>query len=164
MAQILVIEDSPAMSKLIELKLKAEGHQVRVAEDGQRGFMAILNEPPELLVLDVDLPYMDGFEVARLVRQHEQIHNLPILMLTGRSDVDSRLRGLEHADDYINKPFNSQELNARVKPYCAAAVLCASSRRDGWMNCLEKALVNMPSLKRLAGAACQWSIKPMIRS
>lgn len=115
MAVISVVEDSPAMAKLIELKLRSQGHEVTHYPDGQLGLDGVINATPELLVLDVDLPYLNGFEVAQKIREHKVIEQLPILMLTGRSDVQSRVRGLEYVDDYLNKPFSPDELTARVK-------------------------------------------------
>ncbi len=115
MANIALVEDSPAMAKLIELKLKAQGHDITHYPDGQLGLQGVTDNPPEILVLDVDLPYISGFEVAQRIRDTEAIETLPILMLTGRSDVQSRVKGLEYADDYLNKPFSPDELMARIK-------------------------------------------------
>jgi len=115
MAIISLVEDSPAMAKLIELKLKAQGHDITHYPDGQLGLQGVTEHPPELLILDVDLPYINGFEVAQRIRETKAIEQLPILMLTGRSDVQSRVRGLEYADDYLSKPFSPDELIARIK-------------------------------------------------
>ena len=115
MAVISLVEDSPAMAKLIELKLKAHGYDVTHYPDGQLGLDGVVASTPELLVLDVDLPFINGFEVAKRIRENKTIQSLPILMLTGRSDVQSRVKGLEYADDYLSKPFSPDELIARVK-------------------------------------------------
>jgi len=115
MAIISLVEDSPAMAKLIELKLTACGHDVTHYPDGQLGLEGVIEDTPEVLVLDVDLPFLNGFEVAEKIRDHAVIKELPILMLTGRSDVQSRVRGLEFADDYLSKPFSPDELLARIK-------------------------------------------------
>ncbi len=137
MAIISVVEDSPAMAKLIELKLKSQGHEVTHYPDGQLGFDGVVNDPPEILVLDVDLPYLNGFEVAQKIREHKlkAISQLPILMLTGRSDVQSRVRGLEYVDDYLSKPFSPDELIARVKALLRRSEFSKSSdKNDGAVN------------------------------
>ena len=128
MAVISIIEDSPAMAKLIEIKLKAHGHEVTHYPDGQLGLEGIIKNPPEILVLDVDLPYLNGFEVAQKIREHEVIEQLPILMLTGRSDVQSRVRGLEYVDDYLSKPFSPDEFIARIKSLLRRSTFSAETQ------------------------------------
>lgn len=114
MAHIAVVEDNKAMSKLIALKLTSQGHSITTFDNGRDGLDALLKEPPDLTILDVNLPLLNGFEIAKQVRASEKIHNLPILMLTGQSDLDSRVKGLQFADDYLSKPFEFKEFLARV--------------------------------------------------
>ncbi len=114
MAYIAIVEDNLAMSKLISLKLEGQGHSTKAFDNGKDGLDALLTEPPNLAILDVNLPLISGFEVAKEIRANEKVHNLPILMLTGQSDLDSRVKGLQFADDYLSKPFESEELLARI--------------------------------------------------
>src|SRR5699024_1822885 len=93
--------------------LEAEGFTVSLAVDGNEALEKFEAETPDLILLDVMLPFLDGVEVCREVRQHSGV---PIIMLTARTDTDDIVRGLEAgADDYVVKPFNPQELMARVR-------------------------------------------------
>lgn len=109
---ILVVDDEPPIVRLVQLKLESDGMRVRTAHSGQDGLAVLQDEPVDLIVLDVTMPGMDGFEVLRHVRARS---NVPVIMLTARTlDVD-KLRGLTSgADDYITKPFNPDELAARI--------------------------------------------------
>jgi DNA-binding response OmpR family regulator len=110
---ILVVDDEPNIVELLRLYLEQEGFGVRAAADGDSALAAIERQPPDLVILDVMLPRVDGFEVTRRIRRTSDV---PILMLTARTeDVDS-IVGLElGADDYVTKPFNPRALVARVK-------------------------------------------------
>lgn len=114
MAQkILVIEDEDGITHLINLYLKDAGYEVVVAKDGADGLALHAREDPALVILDIMLPAIDGFEVCRRIRAWSKT---PILMLTARSDVDDRITGLElGADDYLIKPFSPRELVSRVR-------------------------------------------------
>ncbi len=114
MAHIAIVEDNIAMSKLLSLKLEAQGHSTTTFDNGKDGLEALLTKPHDLAVLDVNLPLINGFDVAKEIRANEKVHNLPILMLTGQNDLDSRVKGLQFADDYLSKPFETEELLARV--------------------------------------------------
>ena len=110
---ILIIEDEPALVDTLQYSLNRQGYQVLVATDGQLGIDIARQHKPDLIVLDVMLPKLDGFEVCRILRQEM---NVPILMLTARSDEVDKIVGLEvGADDYLTKPFSMRELIARVK-------------------------------------------------
>jgi two-component system alkaline phosphatase synthesis response regulator PhoP len=110
---ILVVDDEPHIIELAELYLKNEGYRVVWASDGAQALRKIQAEEPALVVLDLMLPEIDGWEVCRRVRAES---NLPIIMLTARSDDVDKIVGLElGADDYLTKPFNPRELVARVK-------------------------------------------------
>lgn len=113
--KILVVEDEPALQETLAYNLTRQGYQVETARDGKTGIVKARETLPDLIVLDVMLPVMDGFEVCRILRQEM---NVPILMLTARDDEIDRVIGLEMgADDYITKPFSMREFLARVKAH-----------------------------------------------
>lgn len=112
--KILVVEDEPSIVKLVQFNLEKAGFFVDVAFDGQNGLEKIAQKLPDLLILDLMLPKMDGLEICRRLRQ-EKVH-VPILILTAKSDEFDKVLGLElGADDYMTKPFSPRELTARVK-------------------------------------------------
>jgi DNA-binding response OmpR family regulator len=111
--KILVVEDEPTLQETLSYNLKRQGYSVELAGDGQAGIEAARRSHPDLIVLDIMLPVLDGFEVCRILRQEM---NTPILMLTARDDEIDRVIGLEMgADDYLTKPFSMREFLARVK-------------------------------------------------
>jgi DNA-binding response OmpR family regulator len=111
--QILVVDDEPGMLELISMYLRREGFDVETARDGVSALHKFHDRPPSLIVLDLMLPGIDGWEVCRQVRRESGV---PILMLTARDDEVDRVAGLElGADDYVVKPFSPRELVARVK-------------------------------------------------
>jgi DNA-binding response OmpR family regulator len=111
--RVLLVEDDPTLRETIAYNLRAQGYEVLLAADGYQALNAARREQPDLMVLDVMLPGIDGFEVCRVLRRES---SLPILMLTARSDEVDRVVGLEMgADDYLTKPFSMRELLARVK-------------------------------------------------
>ena len=111
--KILVVEDEPTLQETLAYNLKRQGYAVELAGDGQAGIEAARRAQPNLIVLDIMLPILDGFEVCRILRQEM---NVPILMLTARDDEIDRVIGLEMgADDYMTKPFSMREFLARVK-------------------------------------------------
>lgn len=110
---ILVVDDETNISDLIKMYLLKEGYEVVTAADGEEGLRTFQARHPSMIVLDLMLPGMDGWEVCRQVRRES---NVPIIMLTARSDDVDRIVGLElGADDYLPKPFNPRELVARIK-------------------------------------------------
>jgi DNA-binding response OmpR family regulator len=111
--KILVVEDEPTLQETLAYNLKRQGYTVDLAGDGRAGIEAARRVQPNLIVLDIMLPILDGFEVCRILRQEM---NVPILMLTARDDEIDRVIGLEMgADDYLTKPFSMREFLARVK-------------------------------------------------
>lgn len=111
--KILVVEDEKAISDILVFNLQREGYDTLAAYDGAEGLRCALEEAPDLILLDVMLPEMDGFEVCRRVRAEK---DTPIIMLTAREEETDKVMGLElGADDYITKPFSMRELWARVK-------------------------------------------------
>ena len=113
--RILVVEDEAALVELLTYNLEKGGYTVRVARDGEEAELAITEEKPDLVVLDWMLPHVSGIEICRRLRRRTATRDLPILMLTARSEETDRIRGLEAgADDYVVKPFSPRELVARV--------------------------------------------------
>jgi DNA-binding response OmpR family regulator len=111
--RILVVDDEPSLIATLRYALTQSGFAVRTAVDGPAALAAVRDEAPDLVVLDVMLPGLDGFEVCRRIRSEAQV---PIIMLTARDDPVDRVVGLEvGADDYIAKPFSMRELLARVR-------------------------------------------------
>lgn len=112
-AQILIIDDDKTVSTMMRRGLTYEGYDAMVADNGKDGLLHILNAPPDLVILDVMMPGIDGLEVCRRLRKDG---NIPVLMVTARDSVADRVLGLETgADDYLVKPFAFEELAARVK-------------------------------------------------
>ena len=111
---ILVVDDEPNILEVVELYLKREGYQVSVAADGETALDLIMEQPPDLIVLDLMLPKLGGLEVTRILR--ESMLNIPVIMLTSKGEEDDKIYGLEvGADDYVTKPFSPRELVARIK-------------------------------------------------
>src|SRR5262245_42562546 len=125
MKRILLVEDDPDIALSLRNKLEREGgYAVEVVADGAAGLARASAEPPELVLLDVNLPGIDGFEVCRRLRKVPETAAVPVIMLTARIDEDDRVRGRDlGADDYITKPFSPKEALARVR-----AVLRRSQR------------------------------------
>ena len=111
--KILVVEDEKAIADILVFNLQREGYDTMVAYDGAEGLRAALEDAPDLILLDVMLPEMDGFAVLGHIREKQ---DTPIIMLTAREEETDKVLGLElGADDYITKPFSMRELMARVK-------------------------------------------------
>lgn len=112
-ARILVVDDEPSIGEVVSLYLAQEGYEVKVVRDGLAALQALTSAPPDLVVLDLMLPKVDGLEITRRVRAEG---NTPIIMLTARKEETDRIVGLEMgADDYVVKPFSPRELVSRVK-------------------------------------------------
>jgi pilus assembly protein CpaE len=137
-AKILVVDDDPNVQRLLQYTLKQEGYDVVVASDGAEGFRLWGAEAPDLILLDVMLPKLDGYQVATKIRTEEgTIAHVPIIMLTAEREVEQKVRGLRAgADDYLIKPFHPAELMARIK-----SLLARFAPRD--------ALVGRPPLGRV---------------
>ncbi len=137
-AKILVVDDDPNVQRLLQYTLKQEGYEVITAADGAEGFRLWGAENPALILLDVMLPKLDGYQVATKIRQEEgSTGHVPIIMLTAEREVEQKVRGLRAgADDYLIKPFHPAELLARIK-----SLLARFAPRD--------ALVGRPPLGRV---------------
>ncbi len=110
---VLVVEDEPSIAEIATLYLRRAGYKVQTAKDGQKALDLISDKMPDLIVLDLMLPQVDGYELTRWIRDQS---NVPIIMLTARRSESDRIAGLEMgADDYIVKPFSPQELVSRVR-------------------------------------------------
>ena len=113
---ILIIEDDPALLRGLKDNFETEGYDVRTANDGQRGLDSLFKAPPSLLLLDLMLPKVNGYEICRQARSRQL--DMPIIMLTAKGQEEDIVRGLElGADDYVTKPFSIRELLARVKAF-----------------------------------------------
>ena len=115
-APVLVIDDEESIIDLIKLGLKYEGFEVVAASDGEEGIASAQRTNPIFIILDWMLPDMDGLEVCRRLRSNPTTHDIPILLLTEKGEVGSRVEGLNTgADDYLTKPFSFEELVARIR-------------------------------------------------
>ena len=120
-AKILIVDDDPNVQRVLTYTLKQEGYEVLVAADGAEGFKAWTTQEPALILLDVMLPKLDGYQVAAKIRAEEGTNgHVPIIMLTAEREIEQRVRGLRAgADDYLIKPFHQAELLARMKSLLA---------------------------------------------
>ena len=115
-SKILIVDDEINIRELIKFNLEKSGYKVIEADDGQRAINLAKAEKPELIVLDLMLPGMDGLEVCRIVKNSRETAAIPIIMLTAKSEEIDKVIGLElGADDYLTKPFSPRELLARIK-------------------------------------------------
>jgi DNA-binding response OmpR family regulator len=113
---ILIIEDDKHISKLVNYNLEKASYECFVVPDGEEGLKILEKQPIDLIILDIMLPKIDGFEVCRSIKQENKFKNIPIVMLTAKGEEVDRIVGLElGADDYIVKPFSPRELVLRIK-------------------------------------------------
>lgn len=125
---ILVVEDEPSIAEVVELYLRRAGFNVNVVSDGKAALDAVDRQMPDLVVLDIMLPHIDGFEITRWLRDQS---NVPIIMLTARRGESDRIAGLEMgADDYVVKPFSPQELVSRVRAVLRRTMGSAGDDKD----------------------------------
>lgn len=133
MAQILVVEDEESLLQTLRYNLARAGHDVRLSTNGMQALEMIRGNPPELVVLDLMLPGLDGLELCRAVRAdtlNPAVAHVPILMLTARDEEIDKVVGLEvGADDYLTKPFSMHELLARVKAQLRRSDMAGTSSR-----------------------------------
>lgn len=114
--KVLIVEDEESISTLLDYNLSREEFETRIAVDGEDALLKTQEFHPDIMILDWMLPKVSGIEVCRRLRQNPDTRNLPVIMLTARSEESDRIRGLETgADDYLTKPFSTAELIARVK-------------------------------------------------
>jgi DNA-binding response OmpR family regulator len=142
--RILVVEDEPSMRIALQDALEAEGYRVLIATDGQAGLERALKEKPALLLLDVMLPKLNGFELCAHLRQ--ACNSIPILMLTAKGMVRDRVAGLNAgADDYLIKPFDTEELLARIR-----SLLRRTQRQTQALKKLQLGLIEIDLIKQVA--------------
>ena len=123
--KVLIVDDEKTLVKALKFSLEKEGFRVIEAYNGEEALQKVADEEPDLIILDLMLPGLDGFEVCRRIRKNNEV---PIIMLTARGDDIDKVLGLElGADDYMTKPFNPRELVARIK----AILRRSSSREEG---------------------------------
>jgi two-component system phosphate regulon response regulator PhoB len=113
---ILLVEDELAQREVLSYNLSAEGYRVNLAQDGEEAMMMVREEIPDLIVLDWMMPNLSGIEVCRRLKMRSETRNIPVIMLSARSEEVDRVRGLETgADDYVIKPYSVAELMARIR-------------------------------------------------
>lgn len=113
--RILIIDDEPDLVKMIEVRLKQSGREVLIAQDGQEGLAIARRERPDLILLDLMLPKMDGYKVCRMLKFDKKYKNIPIVMLTARGQEADRALALEAgADAYITKPYQHDVVLAKI--------------------------------------------------
>jgi two-component system, OmpR family, alkaline phosphatase synthesis response regulator PhoP len=128
--RILVCDDERHIVRLIQVNLERQGYQVITAFDGKEGLEKVRSEKPDLCVLDVMMPYMDGFEVLKNIRRDPETENLPVIMLTAKAQDKDVFEGYHYgADMYLTKPFNPMELVTFVKRIAAGGGDSGSSKR-----------------------------------
>jgi len=113
MFNILIVEDDKSIARLLELELSHEGYNTKIAYDGEQAVQFYENFKPDVILLDIMLPRMNGFEVAKAVRDYDK--DVGIIMLTAKGELEDRVHGLKSADDYVIKPFEIEEVLARIK-------------------------------------------------
>lgn len=113
--KILVIDDEPDVTELIEYKLSNEGFDVRTSNNPLQVITELKEYLPDLIILDIMMPELDGLQVCRMIRSNSALKHIPIIFLTARGEIEHRVEGLEAgADDYLGKPFNTRELILRI--------------------------------------------------
>ena len=116
MESILIIEDEIDIANLVGFNYERNGYSVDIAHDGREGLEKILKNQPDLVILDLMLPEIDGYKILKKMQRDTRSHSIPVIMLTAKSQIDDRLKGLElGADDYITKPFSPKELILRAQ-------------------------------------------------
>jgi putative two-component system response regulator len=116
MASVLIVDDIAGNARFVESLLAPDGHAVRTAAGGAEALRLVRADPPDLLLMDVMMPHLDGFEACRAIKQDPATRLIPVLLITSLDDPASRIRGIEAgADDFASRPFNASELRARVR-------------------------------------------------
>ncbi|MGB7624735.1 MAG: response regulator [Terriglobia bacterium] len=122
--KIIIVADEPGVREAVVRVLSEEGYKVLEAEDGTSGVSLALRERPALVILDILMEPMSGWEACRILRQIQEIADTPVLMLTGKQDVKDKITAMQvGANDYLAKPFRNEELKRRVERLACVAVL-----------------------------------------
>lgn len=144
-SKIMVVDDETYIVELVKFNLEKEGFEVVVAYDGRSALDLVRSEVPDLIILDIMLPKMDGLEVCQALKQDINYHLIPIIMLTARAEEIDTVLGLElGADDYIKKPFSPREMVARVKARLRAVRILAAEQAVGTQVFVFKNLLVVP--------------------
>ena len=118
---VLVVDDSPTIRKIVELTLRREGVQVVSAPSGVIALAAIANAPPQLILLDIMLPMVNGYQVCQIIRRNPEYRHIPVVMLSGKDGIFDKVRGkLVGATEYVTKPFEPGDLLRVVRKYVTA--------------------------------------------
>ncbi len=151
---ILVVDDDEHTRNLLRDLCEASGYRVRVAQDGLQTLSSLAEQPPDLVLLDLMMPYKDGFTVLKDIREHAVLFDLPVIILTAMGDMDGKIRGMElGADDYITKPFKLIELQTRIN----SALLVRDYRRK--LQAAEEELAQLRALDPVTGAGTYSQLK-----
>jgi len=114
--RILVVDDEPPIREILKFQLENAGFLVTTADDGEQGLQSVEENPPDLVLLDLMIPRMDGYEVCRRIKTAYETRHIPVIILTARGELNEKLKGLENgANDYVTKPFSMPELLMRVR-------------------------------------------------
>ncbi len=133
---VLVVDDSPTVRKIVQITLQRENIRVVTAGDGLSALAAVSDTQPDLILLDIVLPRMDGYNICHLIRNNPEYHDLPIIMLSGKDGIFDKMRGrLAGSTEYITKPFDSSELVQSVRRYLdTPAARQRAARRESRQN------------------------------
>jgi DNA-binding response OmpR family regulator len=113
--RIVVVDDDPDLVRAVTAVLEADGYRVEGARDQREALRAVLEDPPALVVLDVNMPGLDGWELCDILRRQSHTRDVPVLFLTGRTDVRDQITAMQvGGSDYVTKPFRTEELRAKV--------------------------------------------------
>lgn len=113
---VLIIEDDPLIQRVLQLQLGARGYRISIASDGAEGFEAAQTLLPDILVLDLMMPKMNGFQVLKRIKSISKLADVPVIILTASLDDSHRRKGLSHfADAYLNKPYSEEELHRTIQ-------------------------------------------------
>jgi twitching motility two-component system response regulator PilG len=131
--RVLLVDDSRVVRKIVEMTLWRERIEVVTASDGLGALAAVSDTQPDLMLLDILLPRMDGYQVCQVVRHHQDYRDLPILLLSGKDSLVDRVRGrMAGSTDYISKPFDTAELVWTVKRYLMTPAVWERAARRNW--------------------------------
>ena len=126
---VLVVDDSPTIRKLVEITLRRQGFQVVFAENGITTLAALTRHRPDLIILDIMLPAINGYQICQVIKRHPQCRGIPVLMLSGKDGAFAKVRGrMVGASEYVTKPFTPSELLTAVRRYVPAPSVPAEAR------------------------------------
>jgi len=144
--EILVVDDMPANVQVISLILKTKGYKVTVATSGKLALKSVQDNPPDLILLDINMPEIDGYEVCKRLKADEALKDIPVIFITGITDTDDMVKAFSMgAVDYIAKPFQVEEVYARVKTHLRLRKL--QTELSNSVSELQKALADIRTLR-----------------